>query len=86
MSGSRAIGGPGGYFGVPLVLGARTQTQTAVYIGANNSDADDNITETIIDATAADTETISATAEDAMMAMRRTASTPMMRLEMTPTT
>jgi hypothetical protein len=84
MSGSLAIGGPGKYFGVPLVVGAGTQT--TIDVGANNSDADDNVAETIIDATAADMETIAATDKDAMMTMRRTASTLMMRLEMTPTT
>lgn len=74
MSGSRGIGGPAGYFGVPLVAGVRTQT--AIDVGANNSDADDNsraanVAQTIIDATAACTETIAATAVDDDMKGRR---------------
>lgn len=50
MSGSHGIGGPGWYFGVPLVAGARTQT--ALDVGANS------------DAAAANTETVAATAVD----------------------
>jgi uncharacterized secreted protein with C-terminal beta-propeller domain len=50
-----------------LVAGSRAQT--AIDIGANNSYAGDNsraanVAETIIDATAADTETIAATTTD----------------------